>query len=154
MPYTTSHRLHRIRREHPVSKEYAEGKQDIDEKTRAALRRIGQVGSAVRWGYLSPSETESEVDEEMHKAMSRIGKKGAAVRWGKIPREEFEEEEVPRISKRRREPVTETEQEESEEEPETELETKIRLRKEAAAKLRRRRRLEEALPLRKRRVHF
>lgn len=101
------------RRRGPVSREYEEGKEEIDEKTRAALRRMGKVGSAVRWGYMSPSDTESEIDESMHKAMSRLGKKGAAVRWGKIPREGEEsrkprrgeeEERVPQFRALKREP--------------------------------------------------
>ena len=131
-------------------------KEEIDEKTRAALRRIGKVGSAVRWGYLSPSETESEVDEEMHEAMSRIGKKGAAARWRKSHEEV--PEQLMRHSKRRREPVEETESETESEEEETELEARMRLRREAAAKLRRRRRREEMkareVPVRKRRVLY
>ena len=54
----------------------------VDERTHAALQKMGKLGSSVRWGYLSPSDTESEIDEEMHRAMQRIGRKGAAARWG------------------------------------------------------------------------
>ena len=108
MPYPSSRRSHR------------EDKAQIDERTRQALRKVGKVGSAVSWGYMSPSDTESEFDEEMHEAMSRLGKKGAAIRWGRQPPEQPGSRSEHFARKRPLFPPEEDTEEETEEEEERE----------------------------------